>query len=159
MNAKKTLDVATSVQRSEMESSFGLRYSRLLDLPYFDPIRGHAVDPMHNLLLGTAKHTFSVWLKLGILNDDKIQIIDSRKSKVNAPSESGRITQSMTHYKSMKSSEWQNWVLYLSLFSLKGIIKKEHYNMWQVFVKACFILINTSISCLLYTSPSPRDRG
>ena len=78
MNAKKTLDAATSVQRSEMESSFGLRYSRLLDLPYFDPIRGHAVDPMHNLLLGTAKHTFSVWLKLGILNDDKIQIIDSR---------------------------------------------------------------------------------
>ena len=92
------MDAATSVQRSEMESSFGLRYSQLLELPYFDPIRGHAVDPMQNLLLGTAKHTFSFWLKLGILNDDKIQIIDSRMSKVNAPSESGKIKQSTTHY-------------------------------------------------------------
>ena len=53
-----------------MESLYGVRYTELLRLPYFKQIRGHAVDPMHNLLLGTAKHTFSLWIKTGILNDD-----------------------------------------------------------------------------------------
>ena len=31
------------------ESKFGLRYSVLLELPYFDPTRYAVVDPMHNL--------------------------------------------------------------------------------------------------------------
>ncbi len=28
----------------------------LLELPYYDIVRCHVIDPMHNLLLGTAKH-------------------------------------------------------------------------------------------------------
>ena len=44
----------TTVKRQqELE---GCRYSVLLDLPYFDPVRMTIIDPMHNLYLGTAKH-------------------------------------------------------------------------------------------------------
>lgn len=46
------------------ESLNGLRYSVLLDLPYFDPVRYCGVDPMHNLYLGTGKHMLEVWLNL-----------------------------------------------------------------------------------------------
>ena len=144
--AADILAAQTLASRSELESSLGIRYSELLRLPYFDPIRGHAVDPMHNLLLGTAKHTFAIWIKKGILDDSKIGKIDERMQQLASPSEVGRITQSMSLYKTMKAVEWQNWVLYFSLFCLKDLIKRQHFNMWQVFVRACYLLINTSIS-------------
>lgn len=40
----------------ECLKNHGVRYSVLLQLPYFDIVRCHIIDPMHNLLLGTAKH-------------------------------------------------------------------------------------------------------
>ena len=43
-------------EQKRVLSKLGVRYSMLLDLPYFDPIRFHVIDPMNNLLLGTAKH-------------------------------------------------------------------------------------------------------
>ena len=43
------------------ELQLGCRYSVLVDLPYFDPIRMLLIDPMHNLYMGTAKHiTFDI---------------------------------------------------------------------------------------------------
>ena len=95
----ETLSAPNLSSRSELESASGLRCSELLRLPYFDPIRGHAVDPVHNLLLGTAKHTFSTWINKGILNDEKISKIDERMSKLSSPSKVGRITHSMSLYK------------------------------------------------------------
>ena len=46
----------------------GCRYSCLLELPYFDPVRMLSIDPMHNLFLGTGKHILQLWLSLGIIN-------------------------------------------------------------------------------------------
>ena len=37
-----------------LEKKYGLRYSELNWLPYYNPVQMHVVDPMHNLLLGTA---------------------------------------------------------------------------------------------------------
>ena len=41
-----------------------MRYSVLLNLTYFDPVRFTVVDVMHNVFLGTAKHMFKVWIQL-----------------------------------------------------------------------------------------------
>lgn len=51
----------TASAQAEIEKEQGIRYSELLELSYFDPIRMCIIDPMHNLLLGTAKHMLSVW--------------------------------------------------------------------------------------------------
>ncbi len=51
----------TKAQQKVIEREHGCRYSVLLQLPYFDPIRMCVIDPIHNLLLGTAKHMLSVW--------------------------------------------------------------------------------------------------
>lgn len=53
-------------QRLELE--FGARYSCLLQLSYFDPVRMTIIDPMHNLVLGTTKHMISVWKTHELLN-------------------------------------------------------------------------------------------
>ena len=61
INAKATKVALTKTAKRELESQYGLRYSVLLELPYFNIIRQHLIDPMHNLFLGIAKHAISVW--------------------------------------------------------------------------------------------------
>ena len=58
----------TTTQQCELEKVYGVRYSGLLRLPYLDIIEHHVVDPMHNFLLGTAKHVMTIWRDKGILN-------------------------------------------------------------------------------------------
>lgn len=81
----------TQSAEKEIEQQFGCRYFVLLRLPYFDPVRMTVIDPMHNLLLGTARHMVSVWKELKILQDNEW---DSIQAKVNAfvtPDDIGRI--------------------------------------------------------------------
>ena len=42
----------TKTGKEKKEKRFGVRFSELFELPYFDPIEMHVIDPMHNLLLG-----------------------------------------------------------------------------------------------------------
>ena len=51
----------TRSEQQQIEHSSGVRYSVLLELPYFDAPRMCVVDPMHNLLLVTAKHMVELW--------------------------------------------------------------------------------------------------
>ena len=58
----------TKTAIASKESEQGYRYTELLKLPYFNPTRMLAVDPMHNLFLGSAKHILkNVWIKRDIL--------------------------------------------------------------------------------------------
>ena len=49
----------TAREKGELQNHWGVRYSELLRLPYCDIDRHHSIDPMHNLLLGTAKNMIS----------------------------------------------------------------------------------------------------
>ena len=49
------LKCITRKDQKTIEQRHGIRYSCLIELPYFDCSRMCIVDPMHNLLLGTAK--------------------------------------------------------------------------------------------------------
>ena len=55
-------EASTASAQVKIEQSYGIRYSALLSLPYFDVIRHHVVDPMHALFLGIAK-TYSEGLE------------------------------------------------------------------------------------------------
>ena len=45
----------------------GVKFSFLIDLPNFDILRCHAIDPMHNIFLVLAKHVINTWKNIGIL--------------------------------------------------------------------------------------------
>jgi len=45
------------------ESKYGLRYSVLLDLPYFNPVQSTIIDVMHNMFLGIA----NIYSKYGLI--------------------------------------------------------------------------------------------
>ena len=51
--ALKSRSCVTKSERKNIERKSGVRYSCLLELPYFNAQRMCIVDPMHNLLLGT----------------------------------------------------------------------------------------------------------
>ena len=75
----------------QMESKYGVRYSILLALPYFDPIKFTVIDPMHNLFLGTGKHVFKVWVELEYLPARVLSDIESKLKKFRCPHDIGRI--------------------------------------------------------------------
>ena len=52
---------ATSGVAREKIREIGVRYSELLRLHYFDIVRCHVIDSMHNLYLGTAKNVITLW--------------------------------------------------------------------------------------------------
>ena len=59
--AKKHRNCNTLSHEKKMKRENGVRYSMLLDLPYFDAPRMCIIDPMHNMLLGTAKLMVKTW--------------------------------------------------------------------------------------------------
>ena len=120
----------TKTEKTQMESAPGVRYSEWFRLPYFDLILLHVIDPMHNLLLGTAKHAFVVWVDLNLISLQHIAKIDTLMKEVSKCKEIGRSTKSISTSKSMKAEEWKNWVLLFSLYCLKDILPKHINQSW-----------------------------
>ena len=129
-----------------MERKVGCRYSELLRLPYYDCIRFVIIDPMHNLLLGTAKHMFQTWTDKGILKPKdlkEIQYID----RTVVPPDVGRIPNKLEAGASgMTADQWKNWTLIYSPYILSTILPQEHYECWMLFASACAILCGRTIS-------------
>ena len=120
-----------------MTSASGTRYTELNRLPYYDPIRQHVIDPMHNLLLGTAKHQIQVWLAQNILNDDKLLTIEQRIKNLNIPGDIGRIPSKIgNNFSGFTADQWKHWTCIYSLVALEGVIPQQDYACWSLFVKA-----------------------
>ena len=146
-NAKKHFEAETLSIQTKVEQDCGCRYSVLLELPYFDPIVMCIIDPMHNLLLGTAKHILSVWKEKGIIKDSQFDMLQARVDSFQTPSDVGRIPSKISSgFSSFTAEQWKNWTLLYSLYSLKEILPHQHYACWKLFVKACFFLCRRSIS-------------
>lgn len=144
--AKHRRDVAritrlskTKDQQKKLESQLGVRYSVLLELPYFDPIRMVVIDPMHNLFLGTGKHQLKVWKDhthdLLPVHFERIQkLIDS----IQVPSDVGRIPHKIASgFASLNADQLKNWILLFSLPALENILSEEKLKCWQKFVLVC----------------------
>ena len=89
------------------ESEFGVRYSVLLSLPYFDPVRYTVVDIMHNIFLGTGKHVFKLWIKSGNLDSHKLDEIDNKANKLKVPNSIGRLPINIaSNYGGFQAAQW-----------------------------------------------------
>ena len=85
----KLLKEKTKTSLQAAESLYGVRYSILLALPYFDPVRFTVIDPMHNLFLGTGKHVFKVWIELGYLTSSVLAEMETRLKSFRCPPDIG----------------------------------------------------------------------
>lgn len=61
--AEDILNQTSLTDKASKEQQYGTRFTELMMLPYFDCVRFHIIDPMHNLFTGTAKHIMkNIWL-------------------------------------------------------------------------------------------------
>lgn len=81
----------TQADQRKIEQEFGIRYTILLELPYFDAARICTVDPMHNLLLGTAKHMIETWKCLSVIDSKTFDIIQQKVDSFTSPPDIGRL--------------------------------------------------------------------
>ena len=147
LHASRHKEAKTSSQKKLIEREHGCKYSVLLELPYFDVIRFTVVDPMHNLLLGTAKHVMSVWTTLGILEKSQFIKIQEKVDQFVTPSEVGRIPSKIASgFSGFTAEQWRNWCVIYSLCSLKGLVPHRDYGCWLLFVKAVNLLCQRSIT-------------
>lgn len=141
----------TKSEQKVIEREYGVRYSILNELPYFDPPRMCIVDPMHNLLLGTSKRMMEIWKGLKIVDANNYPIIESRLNSFVTPNDVGRLpsrSKVMSGFSGFTAEEWKNWTIFFSLFSLKGVIPLQHYQCWHLFVNACFLLCRRTITTI-----------
>lgn len=102
-----------------------------------------AIDPMHNLFLGTAKLLVSgIWIKREILNAEAIKVINRRICMLSVPPTVifNRLPSSIEHSKSFAVEQWMVWTNYYSLYCLHGLLPYDMLECWRHFVLASRIL-------------------
>ena len=113
-------DCNTKSDRVAIEWSYGVMYSCLLQLPYFNPPRMCIIDPMHNLFLGTAKHCVDVWKSTGLLSTDNLLIMQMRVNDYFCPSDIGRIPSKIqSSFAGFTADQWRSWTVLFSFIVLK----------------------------------------
>ena len=141
------LGIYTKTGRERKESEYGCRYSSLLKLTYFDPVRMILIDPMHNLFLGSAKYMIhNVFLKQGFLDKRDIDVIHQRIEKVILPANLGRMPTQIDTKATFTAEQWKNWTIYFSVYCLHDILTKSQIECWRHFVLACRYLCKKVLS-------------
>lgn len=79
----------------------------------------HWLDPMHNLLLGTAKHMVDVWRSLALLTDTKLEHMQMKINNLVSPNDIGRIPSKIaSNFSGFTAEQWRNWKIFFSLHVL-----------------------------------------
>ena len=103
------------------ESEVGCRFSILLHLPYFDPVRNTVIDMMHNLYLGTGKNMFKLWVDLGFLGKNELACIEKICALFTLLNSVGRLPNNISsNYGGFKAAQWRSWITIYSPVVLYG---------------------------------------
>jgi len=132
-----------SQSQKGIEKEFGSRYSILLELPYWDPIRLAVVDLMHNLFLGTAKRVMKIWVEKDCITKQQFKKIEYTVSKIITPRSVGRLPLKIASgFSGFTADQWKNWIVIFSPVALKDILDPEDLHCWLLFVRSCFLISN-----------------
>ena len=148
--AKRTMKCPNKTQRQKLESQLGCRYSILLKLEYFDPIRIVIIDPMHNIFLGSAKHVIKkLWIQNGILTDPILLQMQDFVNNVHVPPDIGRLPRKLeTGFSGFTAAQFKNWVNLYSIPALFGKVSSAHLECWRHLVLACRLLYKISVTTI-----------
>ena len=148
--AQRSLEKNTASSKDGVERESGSRFTSLMHLEYFNCVRYHIIDPMHNLFGGTAKHIMNnVWLKepRPLISRSTFCTIQQRIDNCSVPASLGRISHKvLSGFASLTADEWKNWTTIFSVYALFGVLGIEHLECWRLFVLACKIISSPLIS-------------
>ena len=123
----------------------GVRWSELLRLPYMDPIRFAAVDPMHCLFLGVAKWIIkSIFVNQGKLSMEQLRVAQKRMDHVELPSDIGRIPPKIAigndGFSNLTADQWKTFIMIYSTNILWDMLDNSDRKILGHFVRACNLL-------------------
>jgi hypothetical protein len=126
--AMRTKRCCNITQQQKLESELGCRYSLLLELEYFDPVRMVVIDPMHNIFLGSAKCVMKrLWIDRGIITQTQLLEMQKFVDGFHVPPDIGRLPRKLeTGFSGFTAAQFKNWVNLYSIPSLCGIIENHH---------------------------------
>lgn len=144
-NDHKAAAAQTKLAKSDAErkslEKFGGRWSELFRLDYFNPIDGHAIDPMHCIFLGISKTMTKHYMKSGVIARQNIPKIQQTVNSMRCPSSIGRIPNKIASgFASMTSDQFKNWTLVFSPLALKDILPEADLRIWNTFVRATSLI-------------------
>ena len=139
-NCERLLTAKSQSDYSRMSRLYGVHFSALCNLEYFDCVRFHVIDRMHNLFLGSAKYVFKLWAE-NVFSKDQLEELSKKIEELNTATFIGRIPRKIgTNYGNYTAEEWKNWTLTFSMYALYGIFPDSHLRVWERFVLACRLL-------------------
>jgi hypothetical protein len=129
----------------------GVRWSELLRLPYMDPIRFAAVDPMHCLFLGVAKWIIkSIFVNQGKLSMEQLRVAQNRMDHVKLPSDIGRIPPKIAigneGFSNLTADQWKTFIMIHSTTILWDMLDNNDRKILGHFVRACNLLVTRFIT-------------
>jgi hypothetical protein len=135
----------SNAERNKFVKRTGTRWSELLRLPYFDPIRFVTIDPMHCLFLGIAKWiTKRIWVDEGILTEKVLQLIEKKMTEFRVPADLGRTPGKIKcgeGFSNFTADQWRNFFLIYSTVVLWDHLPFKDRQILTYFVRVCTILV------------------
>ena len=137
----------TPTERMELQQTLGVGWSSLCQLPYFNVVKCHLIDPMHNLYLGTAKHMVRVWKEKGLIRQEDLHLIQVKIDELNVPYGVGRIPYKVgSNFSGFTVDQWMNWTNLYAIYALADSLPPRDLECWSLFVKASVLLQQYTIS-------------
>jgi hypothetical protein len=135
----------SNAERTRFVKENGVRWSELLRLPYFDPIRFVVIDPMHCLFLGIAKWIVKrIWVDENILTQHALQSIQKKMNEFQLPADLGRIPgkiYSGEGFTNFTADQWKNFFLIYATVVLWDHLSTIDRKILTYFVRVCTILV------------------
>ena len=125
-------------------SQHHVRWSEIYRLPYFNPVRLCVVDPMHCLFLGVAKWiVMKLWIGKGVLNDEKLRVMQERADMIEFTSELGRRPVRIATgegFSNFTADMWKTFILNFATPITWSFLGETDRKILAYFVRACKIL-------------------
>jgi hypothetical protein len=148
-NANKWKECATEESRKAHVSQYHVRWSEIYRLNYFNPVRFCAVDPMHCLFLELAKWIITkLWIGEGILDNDKLKIMQKRADEIKIPSDLGRRPARISTgdgFSNFTADMWKTFTMIFAIPITWDFLPDVDKKILAYFVRACKILTSREL--------------
>jgi hypothetical protein len=145
-NAYEWRRCKSDASRKYFTKNTGVRWSELLRLPYFDPIKFIVVDPMHCLFLGIARWIVKrIWVDEGILNQRSLIKIQKKMDEFQVPSDLGRIPGKIHCREGFSNFTADQWRIFFSIYATASLwrhLSEHDRKILLHFVRICRIFVS-----------------
>jgi Transposase family tnp2 len=132
-------------ERRRHVRSTHVRWTELLRLPYFNPIRHLIVDPMHCLFLGIAHLIIKkLWIDGNKITKHDLEKMEKRAKTIQIPADLGRVPNKIATgegFSGFTADQWKTFILIYAIPLMWDLLTEPDRKILGNFVRACSLLV------------------